>query len=346
MNQTVTLLLLLSGGDATPAERQALVTFQTREKIVLSRVAGGSVSLAVGAQSRLSGGAPTPPGYSADVVDKIEAALDEAQTLAASLDEERALELLAGVERELLAHPELPQAAWLMAERHQATAAIRRKQPGGAEEAKRLVESARALEGPRAEAFGERAEGAAPEPTAPAATTLLAVRDLDRADALVLDGRLADAAQNVLPGRHHVRVVRGSRLAWAGWFDVPAGPRVDKRLGVPERVACSADDLADVTVGTRTPNVVSGVRCARWVAVRRGATGLEVAWCEGERCTAYGPLLREQLETKPKAAMPTWLAATIVGVAAVGAGTVLVATGTFERERPPPQIEKVYRGPR
>src|SRR5262245_3162587 len=139
MNQTVTLLLLLSGGDATPAERQALATFQKREKVVVSHVA-------VGAQSRLSGGAPAPPGYAREVVDKIEASLDEAQTLAASLDEERALELLDGVERELLAHPELPQAAWLMAEHHHVTAAIRRRQPGGAEEGARLVASARALE--------------------------------------------------------------------------------------------------------------------------------------------------------------------------------------------------------
>src|SRR5262245_20998612 len=138
MNQTVTLLLLLSGGDATPAERQALATFQRREKVTLVRVAASPSA------------PPASPGDSETVVNRIEAAIDEAQTLAASLDEERALELLAGVERELLAHPELPQAAWLMAERHQATAAIRRKQPGGAEEASRLVESARALEGPRA----------------------------------------------------------------------------------------------------------------------------------------------------------------------------------------------------
>jgi hypothetical protein len=234
-----------------------------------------------------------------------------------------------------------------MAERNHVTAAIRRKQPGGAEEARKLVESARALEGPRAEAFGEHADGSTPsEPPAPSTTTLLAVRDLDRSDALFLDGRLAGAAENVLPGWHHARVVRGARLAWAGWFEVPAVPRVDKRLGLPERVACSADDLADVTLGGRAPNVFPGVRCARWVAVRRGATGLEVAWCEGERCTAYGPLLREQTETKQTAAMPPWLAATIVGVATAGAASVLIATGTFERERPPPETESVYKGPR
>src|SRR5262245_31556490 len=131
MNQTVTLLLLLSGGDATPAERQALATFQAREKVVLAKPAGTT--------------ATRTSTYSSEVVQRIEATLDEAQRLAAALDEERALDLLAGVERELLAHPELPQAAWLMAERHHVAAAIRRAQPDGAPEAARLVQSAHAL---------------------------------------------------------------------------------------------------------------------------------------------------------------------------------------------------------
>ena len=346
MNQTVTLLLLLSGGDATPAERQALATFQRREKITVSHVVvGAAVPLSGGAAVALSGGAPTPPGYSAAVVDRIEGALEEAQRLAAALDEERALELLANVERDLLAHPELPQAAWLMAERHHVAAAIRRTQPDGAAEAAALVRSASVIEGPRAEAFGEHTEAGAPE-TSPPARTLLSVLDLDTSDALFIDGRMARASETVLPGRHHGRVLRGPRLAWAGWFDVPAQPRVQKYFGVPERGPCSAEDLADVTLGERAPNVPYGVHCGRWVAVRRGATGLEVSWCEGQRCTAYGPLLREQLETKAKAAMPNWLAATLVGAAAVGAASLLIATGTFERERPPPEHRSVYEGPK
>src|SRR6185503_17656037 len=127
MNQTVTLLLLLSGelAQPTPEERRALATFQTREKVALALPVAGIPT--------------TTHADAAEVAQRIEAALDEAQTLAASLDEERALVLLAGVERELLEHPELPQAAWLMAERHQVAAAIRRKQPGGAEDAHRLV---------------------------------------------------------------------------------------------------------------------------------------------------------------------------------------------------------------
>jgi hypothetical protein len=331
MNQTVTLLLLLSG-DATPAERRALATFQEREKVALTFPVAG---------------VPTPQHVDTeDVALRIEAALDEAQTLAASLDEERALTLLDDVERELLAHPEIPQAAWLMAERHQVTADIRRNQPNGADEANRLVARAWALEGPRAARFGAPdATTPAPSPGVAAASALLTVRDLEAYDVLVLDGRAVAGAERVVPGRHHARVLRDSSLAWSGWLDVPAEQRVDKLLGVPERIACSSGDLGGVVSDTRAPRVPAGVRCGRWIAVRRQSSGLEVSWCEGARCTAYGPLLREQLPTKSRASLAPWAAAAIVGLAALGAASLLVATGAFERERPPPETVQLYRGP-
>jgi hypothetical protein len=331
MNQTVTLLLLLSS-DVTPAERRALATFQARERVTLETPVAG---------------VPTPRQiHSDDVARRAEATLDEAQTLASSLDEERALALLAELERELLAHPELPQAAWLMAERHHATADILRHRPDGEQEAARLVSSARALEGPRAARFGDAAGGtAAPDDSSASASTRLEVRDLAPYDVLVLDGRVVASAGHVAPGRHHARVLRDSALVWSGWFEVPSAARADKLLGVPARVACGRSDLARVAPGVRTPTVPSGVQCGRWVAVRRGPSGLEVSWCEGPRCTAYGPLLREQLPTKSPAGIAPWAAAAIVGAATVGAASILIATGTFERDRPPPVTISVYRGP-
>jgi len=273
---------------------------------------------------------------------RLEAALEEAQVLAASLDEDRALTVLAGIERDLLAHPELPQAAWLMAERHHLAGAIRRKQPGGLPDADALLESAHVLEGPRAAPFGDDGASA---PAMPVALATLSVLDLDPADRLVLDGRPATQKESVRPGRHHARVLRGSSVAWSGWFDVPAEPRVDKVLGVPVRVACSAEDLRDVTPDARTPGGTSGVHCARWVGVRRGKGGLEVAWCEGARCSAYGPLLHDRPAPEPRASIPTWAAATLVGAAALGAGSLLIFTGAFERDEPPPRRVFVYRGP-
>ena len=336
MNQTVTLLLLLEGGNLTSAEKRALATFQTREKVVLI------------APPKTTPAPPIPPRYQDDVAVRVEAALEEAQTLAASLDEERALVLLAELEKELILHPELPQAAWLMAERHQLAAAIRRRQPGGVEDAERLLASAEALEGQRATPFGEGG-GAPGNPGAvasPPPRALVTVRDLDAHDVLVLDGGTAANPSSVLPGRHQARVLRGSRVVWAGWFDVPATPRVDRLLGIPERLACSDEDLAGVTAGRRAPSVPPGIHCEGWIAVRRGTTGLEVAWCKGSRCTAFGPLLHEQIAPKPTAAhVPPWLAVTLVGATAVGAATLLIATGTFDRERPPPVVVPVYRGP-
>lgn len=356
MNQTVTLLLLAStGGKLTSAERQALATFQTREKVTLvaPRSAGAppaESSTSEGQRTLWVHGVVRPAmGQAGDVAQAIEASLDEAQTLAASLDEERALVLLADVEKELLAHPELPQAAWLMAERHQLAAAIRRKQPGGDEDAARLLASAEALEGSRAAPFGET--DTVPENPGVAAPprmrALLSVRDLDVHDTLLVDGLSATNPWPLLPGRHHAEVLRGARVVWAGWFEVPAAARVDRLLGVPERVACSGEDFGETAIGGRAPDVPAGVRCERWIAVRRGATGLEVAWCEGPRCTAYGPLLDEQLApTSAPSRIPPWLAATLVGATAVGAATLLIATGTFERERPDPVVVPVYRGPR
>jgi hypothetical protein len=356
MNQTVTLLLLAStGGNLTSAERQALATFQTREKVTLvaPRSAGAAPPQSTTTEGQrtlwVHGVVRPAMGQAGDVAQTIEASLDEAQTLAASLDEERALVLLANVEKELLAHPELPQAPWLMAERHQLAAAIRRKQPGGDEDAARLLASAEALEGSRAAPFGENADAALENPgvaAPPRTRVLLSVRDLDAHDALVVDGFSATNPWSLLPGRHHAEVIRGSRVVWAGWFDVPFEAGVDRLLGIPERVACSGEDFGETAVGGRTPVVPAGVRCERWITVRRGATGLEVAWCEGPRCTQYGPLLDEQIASKSASSrIPPWLAATIVGATAVGAATLLIATGTFERERPEPVVVPVYRGP-
>ena len=107
MNQTVTLLLLAAtGGKLTFEERQALATFQTREKVTLVAPRTGHAGLSGGEAAYVTSptvwvrGVSTAPMRRAaldDVAARIEASLDEAQTLAASLDEERALVLLVEV---------------------------------------------------------------------------------------------------------------------------------------------------------------------------------------------------------------------------------------------------------
>src|SRR6188474_2485964 len=56
------------------------------------------------------------PRYDAALVDRLETELEQARTSLSALEEAAAKERLARIEAELLAHPHLPQAAFLMAE--------------------------------------------------------------------------------------------------------------------------------------------------------------------------------------------------------------------------------------
>src|SRR5688572_29954628 len=162
----------------------------------------------------------------------IEGTNDEARTFASSLDEARALELLAAIERDLLQHPELPQAAWLMAERHRVTAAVRREQPDGARDAEELARRARVLEGERAAAFGE----AGVDEASPPATVHVRFPELGPRDVLEIDGVRGGASVSIVPGEHQLRVLRNGELVWAGWPSLGSTP--EARLGLRPVLAC------------------------------------------------------------------------------------------------------------
>lgn len=325
MPETATLLLLLLG-EPTRAER-ALIEAKARLR--------GVTYIAP---------APTPPtgypAYSAVRVRELEARLDEARTLSSSLDEARALAVLASVERDLRQHPELPQAAFLLAERHQLTAAIRRGHPDGAAEALELSQRALVLEGTRAAAFGE---DAAARPAAPASPlTRVVFTDIAQGDELEVDGVRAAATHELLPGEHHVRVLRASTLVFAGYVTSDDSSAI--RLGVPAVVPCSAWDFAPVSAGTRSPTVAASVRCGRWVAVRRVRGKLELAECAGARCGEYSPLEPPSPPAKPR--FPQWASVAIAGVASIGATSLaLWAAGAFDRPAQPARTDVVYRGP-
>src|SRR5687767_2661448 len=96
--------------------------------------------------------------YDGARVDSLEAALEQARTALSALEEDTALPLLRRVEAELLAHPHLPQAAFLMAECLALQAqAIRPRDPALAQQ---LEQSRASLEGSRASAFGDAAASA------------------------------------------------------------------------------------------------------------------------------------------------------------------------------------------
>jgi hypothetical protein len=324
MPQAVTLLLLFAG-EPTRSER-ALIDADARKR-----------------DSAYIAPAPTParyPAYSVERVRALEGRLDEARTLASSLAEAEALAVLASVERELREHPELPQAAFLLAERHRLAAAVRRVQPNGAADAVGLDERAFVLEGKRAPAFGEF--GSSLDTTASLRATRVRFSDVADRDHLEIDGVSGGAMRELIPGEHHVRVLRGDSLVFAGYF--VSGGESGIRLGVPAIVPCSAWDLAAVTAGTNTLAATTGVRCGRWVAVRRMLGGLELAECVASRCGAFSPIEAPRAPARPR--FPQWASVAIAGVASIGATSLaLWAAGAFDRPAQPARTDVVYRGP-
>jgi hypothetical protein len=311
MTQTVTLLLLFAF-EATQAERALLQDFARQKRVTLVAPA------------------PTPalpyPPYRTDLVLDLEGRLDEARILASSLDEERALAALSSIERDLALHPELPQAAWLLAEHHRILSEVRRGDPSSIAEADALWRAALALEGPRAPAFG------AASATGPVSSALfrLRVRDLGPRDTLEIDGASGGAERHVEPGVHQLRVLRDERLVHAGWARL--GEHTEVVLGVRPLRACSEEDLSPTYASGATVVPPRGVLCERWLVARRTAGRLEVASCQKNACSRFQPLAARD----PARGVPPWaVAATGLGVMAATLLSVW-ATGGFEPEPAPP----------
>jgi hypothetical protein len=321
MAQTVTLLLLFAA-EPTRGERALLDRYESEQQV------------------QLVAPAPTPPSvfppYEREQALAIEGRLDEARTFASSLDEKRALELLAAIERDLLQHPELPQAAWLMAERHRLAASVRRAQADGARDAEELSARARVLEGARAAAFGE----AETEVPAPAAAVEVRFSELGPRDVLELDGVKSGSRTSLVPGDHQVRVLRNAEVVWAGWSRLGATP--EARLGIRPVLACSVEDLSGLEGRGASPIAPAGVACPRYVVARRAGQTLEVAACRGQACGPFVPLVAPRSEPRR---FPVWATIAIAGAATVGVTSlVLWGAGAFDRDEPAPRTDFIYRG--
>jgi hypothetical protein len=313
MTQTATLLLLFAG-EPTKAERALLDDFERQRRVTLVAPA------------------PTPRSpyqpYRTELVLDIEGRLDEARSLASSLDEERALALLAAIERDLVEHPELPQAAWLLAEHHRIAADVKHGDGPISPEAEALLESARVLEGQRAPAFG-----APSEPPPPAASSVrLTVRDLDVRDTLELDGVSGGGERRIEPGVHHVRVLRDGELTYAGWARL--GDSVEVVLGVRPIEPCSSEDLAGTRSLSGTVAAPHPVKCQSWFAARRRAGTLELAACAHGACSSFTTLVAH--DRSAPSSVPAWAIAA-AGLGTMAAGLITVwATGGFEPSSVPP----------
>jgi hypothetical protein len=270
--------------------------------------------------------------------DRIESELEQARTSLSALEEGAALERLGRVEAELLAHPYLPQASFLMAECLALRAqAARSSDPALA----RQLEARRAaIEGPRALAFGESAlSGASPPPgsTEPVPRTeaepALAIRGLATGDLVEMDGRAALPAQalRAAPGLHHFRIWRAGAPVFATFAEVEVG-KPALALKPPPLLACDDADL----FAARGGDVPPGISCPSWARVRVEGTGIGVSLCQRSSCGAFVHWQRREPESftplDVERGLPAWAGFTIAGAtAALVTGLVLWQSGALDR---------------
>lgn len=290
--------------------------------------------------------APALPGHDDELVGRIEALLEQARIASGSLDDRTARERLAEVERELRAHPELPQAAWLLAEALELGA--RTEVRAGTTLGRELARRARVLEGPRSETFGAPAKDAPLELT----PVSVVVRGLRRSDRLEWDGAASGGRLDTVSGEHHARVVRRERVIWAGWVTVGAGAR-ELTLPLAPAPACSLDDLAGTRIRAGRVAAPSGVRCEHWAVAREApGGGVEVATCHGSSCgpllgwkRRYGAVYEGPPQPPPGPGFPVWATYALVGAGAVALGSVaLWQSGAFD-DPEPGRTRWVFYGP-
>jgi hypothetical protein len=272
----------------------------------------------------------------AALVDALEAELEQARTALSALEEASAGARLSKIESLLLAHPHLPQAAFLMGECLALEAqAARELDPTHAA----LLDARRiALEGPRATAFGD-ANATAQTP----ASVTLDVQGLATTDTLELDGAtLVDSARvTVAPGLHHARVWRGGRPIFAVFAEV-AAKQAKLALDVPARVPCSAEDLEFVprSATAHRSELPTDITCARWAQARDDDGGVAVALCERSHCGAFVHWHRQPAApfapiSAERASFPAWAGFAIAGATAVVASGLLIwQSGALEHGHP------------
>ncbi len=333
MSQTA-VLVWLSASAISPGFRADLDAFAQSRLLRLEAPRENAASFAA-------------PAYAPDVVAQIEVLLEEARNATASLEQSRALAALEHADRLLHEHPELPQAAWLMAEQLELTADVESTAPGGVNAGGALRSRAAALEGARATPFSDHAASA--ELAAPTAHAISA-DGVEPDDTLEWDGVRAGPQLTTLPGEHHVRVSRNGRLLWAGFVVVAENaPRV--RLPVPETPACSLDDIGAGRFAEGRALAAPHARCESYVLARGRADGsIDAALCERDACGKV-VVWQSSLAQVGKAAVvehgwPRWATYTVIASASVLATSlVLWRAGVFDRPAPGPATTNfIYMG--
>ncbi len=276
------------------------------------------------------------------VADAVEEGLAAAHDAVSARDLDAADRTLARAEARLRAHPELPNASWLMAEVERGWTSVWSLPNGDRERAAFGWIRAESLDGGRAPGVGERPAG---HLATMRTSILLEGEDAasqtsparPRAAELRVDGEARVPGELVLSaGEHQVTVSRDATLVWAEWVSIAEGATI--LIRAPAAAPCSTGDVAKATL---SPGGVGarGVVCPRWVAASAlaGKKGLLVATCEGGHC---GELLEWRIGLPTAGFAPAsaeagshrsdWRAWALVGATAlIGTAGVLVAAGAF-----------------
>lgn len=306
----------------------------------------------IGEWAAARGFRPVPPPavkrvrYDANIAHELERLLEEARTATPA-----AASAFERIERLLMAHPELPQAAWLRAERFalEAQHRLRDGNVGSGAASEDLAVSARKLEGARAPSFGASAQP--PVVPSEAGTRGLSLLNLRPSDQVLVDGVAIAEGAIIEPGEHHVQVSRAGTLIWAGWVDPGSPPQL--RIEDPS-VPCSDLDLLGTEARPDAPAPPPGVACPSWAVARPSSgPGIDIALCDGSHCAAWehsgaqnAALTLAPADTVGDAgqSLPSWVGWSALATgAAVATGLILWQTGAFDGS--PPATEFVFTGP-
>jgi hypothetical protein len=282
---------------------------------------------------------PRPMPIDAHALDRVEDWLERARDALTAQDAAGTDRELAAAEALLRVHPELPHAAWLMAEVERVRAArFWHLQPADPEAADRAWARAEALDGGRLPSLGEHPTGTEPRPARVAV-------DLPPGESLRVDGIPRPDPFSSLEGLHAVVVTWNDVPVWATWVDLPAGDSAWTPTA-PAPPPCSVPDTRQATV-VEGSVAAAHVSCARWIAVTVGPRpgSLRVAVCAAAQCgetvewapTAFAatsvPWARIPSPAHgPRTRWPAWATWTLVGAGvaiAAGVAAATAASGTF-----------------
>ena len=237
----------------------------------------------------------------------VEDSLHQARELLAQHDADGTERALAHADGLVRAHPELPQAAWLLAEIERGWAArFAQLEPIDALRAQRHWRAAASLDGGRVGGIGEPA-GAGGE--APVAYKLDVV---GHADEVLLDGHVARPSE--VPGVHQLVATSSGQVVLAQWIGI--APDSSVRVVLPSPEACSRADFQS-----------GAALCPSWIRVRRDGERLFVRSCARATCGAEllvtpMPRLDGSRGALVRHGLPAWAAWTLAGTGVVALGVI------------------------